>query len=115
LPQNFTALLAAFWWSHIPRQDIGKFLESLCHFMPADSLVLFIDNRYVEGSSIPISSTDTAGNTFQTRKLSDGSSRQVLKNFPSAKELLEAVRPGFEEASVTELDYFWFLKCKTKK
>src|SRR5882762_1693424 len=32
LPRDFTALLAAFWWSHIPHRDIRKFLDSIHSF-----------------------------------------------------------------------------------
>ena len=114
LPRNFTALLSAFWWSHLPRQNIRKFLDSIHSFLPQGSLIVFIDNLYVEGSSTPISENDGFGNTYQIRKLSNGSSHRVLKNFHSKKELLEATNVRFDETTVTELDYFWFLKGKTK-
>jgi ubiquinone/menaquinone biosynthesis C-methylase UbiE len=114
LPRNFTALLAAFWWSHIPWQDIQKFLHSIHSFLPPGSTLVFLDNRYVESSSTLIDKRDEAGNTYQTRKLSDGSAHQVLKNFPTKEELLQTMDVGFNETSVVELDYFWIMKCKTK-
>jgi len=42
-----------------------------------------MDNRYVDGSSTPISERDADGNTYQRRRLADGSDNRVLKNFPT--------------------------------
>jgi len=50
---------------------------------------VFFDNRYVEGSSTPISRRDAQGNTYQARKLDNGSAHEVLKNFPTERELIE--------------------------
>jgi demethylmenaquinone methyltransferase/2-methoxy-6-polyprenyl-1,4-benzoquinol methylase len=63
-----------------------------------------MDNRYVEGSSSPLSRRDGAGNTYQTRRLDDGSTHEVLKNFPSARDLRERLGA---ETRVTEYEYDW--------
>jgi demethylmenaquinone methyltransferase/2-methoxy-6-polyprenyl-1,4-benzoquinol methylase len=63
-----------------------------------------MDNRYVQGSSTPISRKDAEGNTYQARRLADGSSHEVLKNFPSAREL--RARLG-EEVRYVEYQYYW--------
>ena len=73
------------------------------------SLIAFLDNRYVEGSSTPVSRTDGGGNTYQTRKLDDGSSHEVLKNFPAEGELIQrASRHGWG-ANVDLFEHFWLL------
>ena len=54
--------------------------------------MVFFDNCYVEGSSTPLSRTDAAGNTYQSRRLDDGSTHEVLKNFPAKKALVEMKR-----------------------
>jgi hypothetical protein len=46
-----------------------------------------LDNRYVEGSSTPVTERDAEGNGYQSRKLADGSTHLVLKNFPTEAEL----------------------------
>ena len=53
--------------------------------------VILLDNLFVSGSSTPIAETDAEGNTYQLRKLQDGSSHRVLKNFPSEVELQAAL------------------------
>ena len=41
--------------------------------------MVYVDNRYVAGSSTPISRRDEFGNTYQLRSLKDGTHYEVLK------------------------------------
>ena len=75
---------------------------------------MFLDNRYVEGSSTPLSRTDAGGDSFQLRKLQDGSLYEVLKNFPAAEELKLAMAGRATAVEVTLLDYHWILSYRTK-
>jgi len=70
---------------------------------------VFIDNAYVEGSSTPISRTDEHGDTYQIRRLDDGSTHEVLKNFPTESELRAAVDGLATEVRVEFLRYYWIL------
>lgn len=45
-----------------------------------------MDNLFVEGESTPISKTDKNGNTYQIRKLKDGTEYEIMKNFYTEKE-----------------------------
>jgi SAM-dependent methyltransferase len=73
LRNTFTASFVGFWWSHIPHLDTDRFLRGLCTRLRPHSPVAIVDNRYVEGSSHPITHTDAGGNTYQDRTLADGS------------------------------------------
>ncbi len=113
IPGKFDAVFAGFWWSHLTRPAISAFLAQLNRRIGgtgSGAIALFLDNRYVEGSSTPVSGTDDAGNTYQLRKLDDGSVHRVLKNFPDAAELNAAVPPGARGAKLTELQYYWLLE-----
>ena len=70
---------------------------------------MFIDNAYVEGSSTPISRADEQGNTYQLRRLDDGSTHEVLKNFPTESELVLAVDGLAAKVRVEFLRYYWVL------
>jgi hypothetical protein len=48
--------------------------------------VVIMDNRFVQGSNTPISRRDEFGNTYQFRSLSDGTSYEILKNFPKKED-----------------------------
>jgi len=105
---RFTAAFAGFWWSHVPRQDLPRFLGSLHRRMGGDARVVLCDNRYAEGSSTPVSRTDAAGNTYQRRVLESGAEYEVLKNFPSSSEVDAVLRlHGATDIAFTELTYYW--------
>jgi SAM-dependent methyltransferase len=107
--QQFTGGLAGFWWSHIPKPRLRGFLAGLHPAFAAGAVIMFIDNTYVEGSSTPLSRTDADGNTYQTRKLDDGSTHEVLKNFPTENELRQALESLASDVRVEFLDYYWTL------
>lgn len=103
-PDKFGACYAGFWWSHVPVRKLDAFLTGLHARLQPGARVVFMDNRYAEGSSTPISRMDDDGNTYQTRKLADGTKHEVLKNFPSAADL--RARLG-RDAEITEYQYYW--------
>ncbi|MBV8199177.1 MAG: class I SAM-dependent methyltransferase [Acidobacteria bacterium] len=110
VPGSFDAALAGFWWSHVPRRRLAAFLDQLGRRLAPGSRVVFFDNRYVPGSSLPISRRDAGGDTYQLRRLDDGSEREVLKNFPAPADLLAAAAlAGAGAPAVVELRYFWCL------
>ncbi len=113
IPGEFNALLAAFWWSHIPKERLDEFLSALHQRLAPGSLIAFLDNRYVEGSSTPISSTDASGNTYQDRRLDDGSIHHVLKNFPSISEIEAALVGRSTNLEILELQYYWLATYTT--
>jgi ubiquinone/menaquinone biosynthesis C-methylase UbiE len=104
---KFDGALASFWWSHIPLLHIGAFLRSLhCRLEPRSRVVL-MDNLYIDGSSTPIAERDVEGNTYQLRRLADGSQNRVLKNFPSEATLRAAIAPHARAFRYEALEYYW--------
>ncbi|MCI0348904.1 MAG: class I SAM-dependent methyltransferase [Acidobacteriales bacterium] len=108
-PERFSGGVAVFWWSHIPKARIHDFLHGFHGVLSPGAKVVFVDNAYVEGSSAPISRTDEHGNTYQIRRLDDGSTHEVLKNFPTESELRAAVEGPATDARVDFLRYYWAL------
>lgn len=112
LPDNggkYDLGMAHFWWSHVPIADQARFLTLFASHIAPGGRIVMIDNNYVEGSSTPISRKDAAGNTYQTRTLSDGSTYEVLKNFPSTAELERSLSTVASRVTVTQLTHFWML------
>ncbi len=90
-----------FVWSHAPLAALDRFLHGVVRRLESGGLVVVVDNRFVDGSNQPITRRGEHGDTYQQRRLDDGSSWEVLKNFPAPDELaatLSAVhrvlRPG---------------------
>lgn len=112
LSQRFDAGLAAFWWSHVPRQGYDRFIEHFHRRLQPGAVVLFIDNRYVQGSSTPLTRIDEHGNTYQTRTLDDGTAYEVLKNIPDQSQLAAALGDSARALRYVELDYFWYVSYR---
>lgn len=109
--RNFDAAFAGFWFSHVPNELQTEFLTTLNSALLPGAKVILLDNRYVKGSSSPISEQDALGNTYQSRKLKDGSRHRVLKNFPSEEQLHALVDNGLgNSVKYTAWEFFWALE-----
>jgi demethylmenaquinone methyltransferase/2-methoxy-6-polyprenyl-1,4-benzoquinol methylase len=104
---RFDAAFCGFWFSHIPRARRREFVSGLHAALRPGARVVMLDNRYVEGSSTPVSEYDADGNGYQGRKLADGSTHLVLKNFPSERELRTLVADLGDGATFTSWNYYW--------
>lgn len=104
---SFDGAFAGFWWSHVPVREQPRFLASLDRHLNPQAKVVLLDNVYVEGSSTPISRRDESGDTYQVRRLSNGSEHVVLKNFPSEQALRNAVEPYGHNCQYLRLEFYW--------
>lgn len=106
---RFEAAFAGFWLSHVPKSRLGEFFAGLHARLEPGAKVLLLDNRFVAGSNHPITDTDDEGNTYQTRRLQNGSVHKVLKNFPSGDELLAMIAGLGAGTVLHQWQYFWAL------
>jgi ubiquinone/menaquinone biosynthesis C-methylase UbiE len=109
VPAGCDAAFAGFWWSHVKKSAIERFVAGLATHLEPGSRVAILDNTYVEGSSTAISRRDAEGDTYQKRKVRSGEEYEVLKNFPTAAELKHAIAPVAREAHLESLNYYWLL------
>ena len=111
--RSFGAAFAGFWFSHVPLERQSEFLRGLGAVLRPGAKVVLLDNRFVEGSSSPISERDAIGNTYQSRKLADGSVHRVVKNFPSEAELRALVEGAFgHSVQYTCSSFYWALEYR---
>jgi hypothetical protein len=71
------------------------------------ALLVFTDNRNVAGSSLPVTREDADGNTYQKRRLRDGTEHEVLKNFPHEAEIRSVLRGRGNLVDFRTLTYYW--------
>jgi demethylmenaquinone methyltransferase/2-methoxy-6-polyprenyl-1,4-benzoquinol methylase len=109
---EFNGGFCGFWWSHIPKARLSHFLDVFHSKLTTGTTILMIDNQYVKGNSTPITHIDDDGNSYQMRRLSDGSSYEVLKNFPSEKELLNAIGQFTSHIDFFTYTYYWLIQYK---
>ena len=108
--EGFQAGFAGFWFSHVPKTRVRAFLRGWHAALSRGARVVLLDNRFVAGSSTPIAERDAEGNTYQARRLDDGSSHRVLKNFPTEAELREATAGLARDVRLREWRHYWALE-----
>jgi SAM-dependent methyltransferase len=108
---RFDAAMVGFFWSHVRLEHLGGFLVGLADRLEPGAQAVFIDNCYVEASNSGIVRTDEAGNTYQRRELEDGTSWEVLKNFPTIDEIHSSLAPLATAVTITEVQHYWIASC----
>jgi SAM-dependent methyltransferase len=111
VPGDFDAAFAGFFWSHVLRADLPRFLAGLSARLGPGTRLIIVDNRYVPGSNHPISRTTEGGDTYQRRTLNDGRSYEIVKNFPDREQFTADVADVAADVSWTELRYYWLATC----
>ena len=111
--QPVSAVFAAFWWSHVRREEQDRFMVRLRQQVGKDALLVLIDNVYVEGSSTSIARTDLQGNTFQIR-LQDGERFEILKNFPTDSALRKRLGAHLKDIRIQRVEHYWMLTGRLK-
>ncbi len=110
---SYECLFAGFIWSHILLRDLDRLITTTHRLTKKGGTIVFIDNKYVEGSSLPIISKDEFGNTYQERNLEDGSRHMVLKNFPTESFIRELIGGRAMDIRYLDLQYYWILIYRT--
>jgi protein-L-isoaspartate O-methyltransferase len=105
IADTFDAGFAAFWWNHVPRQQLPAFLDTFHAKLHPGALVTFVDSR-ADVSHIA-SRTDDAGNTYQRHHLADGAEHEVICNFPTREELEQTLRPRSRMLTIHEFPRYW--------
>ena len=99
---EFGGAFAADWWSHVPSSLLGSFLDSLHSHLRAGARVVFLDMLPRDHPDLLPYRHDREGNAICRRTLPDGSSFDVIKNFPDNKEILEMLSGRSERAEYQE-------------
>jgi len=108
---RFDAAFAGCWYSHVALARLPDWLALLHARLDPGAVVVLLDNRFVAGSSTPIHRSDADGNTYQLRHLDDGSTHEVLKNFPTPEAAIAAVQAaGGRAARWTAHTHYWVLQ-----
>jgi SAM-dependent methyltransferase len=111
---EFTAVFIGFWWSHIRRDQQEKFLAQLRARFGKDTLLVLLDDVYVEGSSPTVARTDLEGNTYKIETAPDGERYEIPKTYPSDSALRKRLANATREIRITRLEFYWLLSCRLK-
>jgi SAM-dependent methyltransferase len=111
VPGEFDTAFVGFFWSHVLRGDLARFVAGLRARLGPGARLIVLDNSYVPGSNQPISRTTEAGDTYQRRTLNDGRSFEILKNFPGRAQFTADVTGVADDVRWTQLRYYWLADC----
>lgn len=76
-----------FWISHIPLERLNPFLQTVAAALRPDGKVFFIDGRREPTSTAPDQQLPEEGAQVMTRRLNDGRSFEIVKNFYDPSDL----------------------------
>ena len=96
--------------SHVPKQSVREFVSQFGRRIAPGSHIVYLDNSKSQLNRLPITGTDSFGNTYQSRELESGSTHQVLKNFPTKDELLCAIDGHGIDHEYLELEHYWLFR-----
>ncbi len=106
---TFDGAFAGCWWSHVPLARLSKWLATLHARLVPGARVVFLDNSFVQTSSTPLTRRDAEGNTYQQRTLDDGSTHEVLKNFPTPEQAMSRLGPRAVQPRWVAHTHYWIL------
>jgi protein-L-isoaspartate O-methyltransferase len=111
---SFNAAFGHWWWSHIPKKNIKAFLTALHIKLIPGAIVLFNDQLPYDGF---FSEQDNEGNTIEKRVLPNGRSFMIVKNFPTEREIEDALSDFADDVRYTRYpeESSWEVVYRTKQ
>lgn len=106
---DFSACFAGFWWSHVKRQDQLDVLKRMREVVGKDSLLILVDNSFVETEKTTIARTDLDGNTYQIHALPNGERYEIVKNFPTDSTLRKRFSSILRDVRIQRYEHYWML------
>jgi ubiquinone/menaquinone biosynthesis C-methylase UbiE len=107
--QKFDAAFAGCWWSHVLLAQLPVWLRTLHARLLPGSTVVMLDNSFIQTSNLPITRKDAEGNTYQNRTLDNGSTHEVLKNFPTQEQAFALIEPYAKNTQWLAFEHYWML------
>jgi len=111
---TFDAGMAHLWWSHVERQRRQQFLTRFVAHLKPQTLLLMIDQNYVDGLSTPVSRQDEWGNQYTLRTLAGGTTFEIVKNYPRPGELQQGLESLCDDIDITQFTHFWALAARVR-
>lgn len=111
---KFSAVFAGFLWSHFRKEQQDAFLAGLRARIGSNTLLVLIDDEYVEGVSPTVARTDAQGNTWAQFVDAEGVRHELPKNYPTDSALRKRLGTAVREIKIGRWDSCWALTCRLK-
>ena len=110
--EAFDGGLANFWFSHLPRHRVDRFIAGFHRTLRPQASVFLADNVLVPDVGGELISRAGDDNTYRRRTLRDGSEHVIIKNYYSVEDLGAIFGrhvPGLSAANVFIGQHFWYI------
>ncbi|RJP72922.1 MAG: class I SAM-dependent methyltransferase [Candidatus Zixiibacteriota bacterium] len=106
----FDGAVGIFWLSHVPRDWRQGFFMELHGALEPGARVFLADNVFRPGSGGELICRPDERDTYKRRRLADGATMEVLKNYFTAEELRELPGPSAIDLEVHMGQYYWWME-----
>lgn len=112
---SFDLLVLGFWLSHQPKETYPLFFDTISQPLRPGGAIWMIDNNPpAEGSTVDSVRVDEHGNNYKQRRLNNGESYIILKNYFERGELVAIVEPYFHLERLVYGMYYWSMVLRPK-
>jgi len=105
----FSGAMACFWFSHIHKKQIHRFLKVLHTRLTPASFVLFVDNVYRKGLGGKLIVKKGRKDTWKQRRLDSGENYEILKNYYNKDDLERIFFKYTDKIEIQYLSHFWLV------
>ncbi len=110
VPGEFDAGLANFWFSHVQKVEIGRFLDGFHKKIGAGAVVFMADDIYLPGVGGEFVEPAGSEDTYKRRKLADGSEYVIVKNYYARETLDSMFAPYAGNLQIHIGACFWWVR-----
>lgn len=113
VPGEFDAGLANFWFSHVRKADVDKFLSGLHGRLGAGAVVFMCDDMNNPGVGGEFVQQGGDEDTYKIRQLRDGSQYTIVKNYYDETQLRSVFGPYANQLHIHMGAYYWWVNYRT--
>ncbi|MDO5672538.1 MAG: class I SAM-dependent methyltransferase [Actinomycetaceae bacterium] len=110
--KRFDSVIFTFWISHVPRERLTTFFASVARWLRPGGRIFFVDDRMI--SKEEPHTVSSSGQTI-VRRLYDGTSATIVKNFFTPSELIDAAKVAGIDLEVRETPTFFQYATGTRQ
>jgi SAM-dependent methyltransferase len=105
--QEFDAVVFGFWLSHVPGERLDSFLSVVAASLRPGGKIFFVDGRKEPTVTASNHEHPIGESQLMVRKLNDGSSYRIVKNFYEVNDLSRRLQEKGLEVEVRETDTYF--------
>lgn len=113
--RRYDAVCFGFWLSHVPLERLDAFLGTVADALKPGGALFFVDNRREPDSTARDQTLPETGEQLMTRKLNDGRTYQIVKNFYEPAALAARCAAHGLDVAVHETPTFFIYGAGTRR